>query len=153
MTNTIRCALSLFPRFFSLKSCSLVLKRRYLDPLNPHARLTAITDEHRMITQLSPHQTTLPFRMLRALRGGFDLRHAWHRTFHREEEQWTLIQFRDGADNFYHSRHAITCRRCGVSHTQNRMWPKFNADHNTGYELTEARRLAHTLEKPAGKNG
>ncbi|WP_207061035.1 hypothetical protein [Motiliproteus sp. SC1-56] len=95
-----------------------------------------------MITQETHSAPAFSARLLRALRGGLNLRQVWHRTFHREAEQWTLVQFRDGADNFYHSCHKVTCRRCGIRHTQNRLWPKFDADHNIGYELAEARRLA-----------
>ncbi|MEH6628649.1 MAG: hypothetical protein V7739_19595 [Motiliproteus sp.] len=67
---------------------------------------------------------------------------AWHVAFHGEAEQWSMIQFRDGSDQFYHSKHLITCSKCQINKTAKRIWPKFNADLNNGYQLTEARQKA-----------
>ncbi|OMH32808.1 hypothetical protein BGP75_14900 [Motiliproteus sp. MSK22-1] len=68
---------------------------------------------------------------------------AWHTAFHQHAEQWSMIQFRDGADQFYHSKHRVTCSKCQVHRTTQRIWPKFNADLNSGYQLTEARKKAY----------
>ncbi len=67
---------------------------------------------------------------------------AWHVAFHQDAEQWSMIQFRDGSDQFYHSKHLITCSKCQVNRTAKRIWPKFNADLNNGYQLSEAHRKA-----------
>ncbi len=67
---------------------------------------------------------------------------AWHLVFHQQNERWSMIQFRDGADQFYHSKHRVTCSRCRIHHTTQRIWPKFNADLNNGYQLVEARQQA-----------
>ncbi len=67
---------------------------------------------------------------------------AWHVAFHQEAEQWSMIQFRDGSDQFYHSKHLVTCSKCRINKTAKRIWPKFNADLNNGYQLTEARQKA-----------
>ena len=72
----------------------------------------------------------------------FKPRYAWHMAYHRDAEQWSMIQFRDGADEFYHSKHLVTCSKCRVNWTAKRIWPKFNADLNNGYQLTEARQKA-----------
>lgn len=69
-------------------------------------------------------------------------RMAWHGAFHRDHEQWSLIQFRDGTDQFYHSKHEITCRCCRIRYTTRRVWPKFNADLNSGFQLSEAHQKA-----------
>ncbi len=67
---------------------------------------------------------------------------AWHQVFHSEHEHWQLIQFTDGRDAFYHSKHLITCSKCKLAQVVYRQWPKFNADLNSGYPLADAHRQA-----------
>ncbi len=77
-------------------------------------------------------------------------RTAWHQVFHQDAEQWSMIQFRDGSDQFYHSKHRVTCSKCRVHQTAARLWPKFNADLDNGYQLTEARQKASTYSASHG---
>lgn len=70
---------------------------------------------------------------------------ARHRTFHHQAERWSMIQFRDGSDQFYHSKHRITCDKCRFEQTTHQLWPKFNADIEQGYQLTDAHRQASQL--------
>ncbi len=73
---------------------------------------------------------------------------AWHRAFHAEDEHWQVIQFIDGRDAFYHSKHRVTCNRCKLDQVAERQWPKFNADLNTGYPLADAHRQASEYGRP-----
>ena len=72
----------------------------------------------------------------------FSPRLARHLAYHQHTEQWSMIQFRDGADQFYHSKHRITCSKCQLNQTAQKIWPKFNPDLNSGYQLTDARKKA-----------
>lgn len=67
---------------------------------------------------------------------------ARHRTFHQDSEVWSMIQFKDGRDPFYRSKHLVSCKKCGFEQTTYQVWPKFDADRDHGYQLAEAHQQA-----------
>lgn len=75
---------------------------------------------------------------------------ARHRTYHGQYEQWSMIQFKDGRDSFYRSKHRVCCEKCNYEKTILRVWPKFNADIEQGYQLAEAHQQASGYS-PASK--
>lgn len=53
-----------------------------------------------------------------------------------------MVQFKDSRDPFYRSKHRVCCSKCAFENTTYQLWPKFNADHEQGYQLAEAHQQA-----------